>query len=292
MTAHSRVSRRQLEFYKFALTDDGKWSLVVLKFYAGLFSIEEPDIMKKSNTGWRESKNPALKFAFFKNLKQTEIDRIESFVTNYSDWVILDVNEHIKDEFDKELDFCVALGRPAETPQELNNKNRSKIGELVYLAKYKRQIDKADELAVLLGSAINRIIKGKIDGRFSISFVPNDNYEEFYLPKYLAEKLVSLKTITHNLDDATPFIQARIDTKINKLKNISLKAKLHFCKELYTPNKVTLATFVSNRNIVVIDDLYQSGTTLWSYARYLKNMGAIKVIGLVCEKNFRDSDNL
>jgi predicted amidophosphoribosyltransferase len=94
------------------------------------------------------------------------------------------------------------------------------------------------------------------------------------------------------LDDTTPLIEARIDSKMNKLKNISIKAKLHFCKEMYTPDKVSLATSVSSRNIVVIDDLYQSGTTLWSYAQYLKNMGAAKVIGLVCEKNFRDSDNL
>ena len=292
MTERARFSRRELKFYKSGPTDDGSWRLVIMDFYAQLFSIEEPDIMKKSNTGWRESKKPGIKFAFFKNLKQTEIDRIESFVKNYSDWIILDVNEHIKDEFDKELDFCLALGWPAVTPEELGKKNRSKIGELVNLAKYKRQINKADELAVILGSALNRIIRGKIDGRFSISFVPTDNYEDFYLPKYLAEKLAALKTITHNLDDTNSFIEARIQTKLNKLKNISIKAKLHICKELYTPDNVSLATPVSNRNIVVIDDLYQSGTTLWSYARYLKNMGAAKVLGLVCEKNFRDSDNL
>ena len=38
-------------------------------------------------------------------------------------------------------------------------------------------------------------------------------------------------------------------------------------------------------------ELYQSGTTLWSYAKNLKLAGATTVIGLVCVKTSRDTDN-
>ncbi len=292
MSLKRRVSRRQLEFHKFESVGNNEWIIVLLEFYSDLFAIEEPEMMKKSNTGWRESKRAGIQFAFFKNLNQFEIERIESFIEFYREKIILDLNEHIANEFDNELDFCLALGWPAEKPQDLVHGKRSLLGELVYLAKYKRKAEKADELALLLVAAIKRIINGKIEGSFSISFVPSDSYDDYYLPKYLAEKIVADKSISIHLDYENPIIEAKLKSKMDKLKRVALKAKLHICRELYFLDKVSLATSVVGRDIIVIDDLYQSGTTLWSYARYLKNMGAAKVIGMVCEKNFRDSDNL
>ncbi len=292
VTSKKRVSRRQLEFHKFESKDENNWILVLTEFYADLFAVEEPDIMKKSNTGWRESKKPGLQYAFFKNLIQNEIERINSFIDFYRKSIVLDLNEHIENEFENELDFCIALGKPADKPQDLLKGKRSELGELVYLAKYKKKSEKADELALLLVSALNRVVKRRIAGRFSVSFVPSDSYADFYLPKYLAEKVISNKGISILLDYENPVIEAKLKSKPDKLKNVSMKAKLHICRELYTTEKVVLATSVTGRNIVIIDDLYQSGATLWSYARYLKSMGAHKVLGLVCEKNFRDSDNL
>lgn len=41
----------------------------------------------------------------------------------------------------------------------------------------------------------------------------------------------------------------------------------------------------------MVDDLYQSGTTMWEYAKFLKTLGARFVFGIVCVKSLRDSDN-
>lgn len=41
----------------------------------------------------------------------------------------------------------------------------------------------------------------------------------------------------------------------------------------------------------MVDDLYQSGATMWEYAKFLKSLGAICVFGIVCVKSLRDSDN-
>lgn len=291
MIPRSQISRRQLEYFNFDQTENHDWIIVVPKYYADLFALEEPQVLQKSNTGWRVSKNPRLKFAFFKGLTQNEIDSIDSFLSDYKNWIILDLNENIVNEFNKELDFCLALGWPADNPKELIKKNRSRIGNLVYQAKYKRRIDKANDLAIELSKAVKRISKGKTRGPISISFVPSDSYEEFYLPKYLAEKLAADNSLSRILDSSNPYIESRITTKLNKFKDISIKAKLVVCKELYASNKVLLANPVKGYNIIVIDDFYQSGTTMWSYAKFLKNKGAVTVLGLACEKNFRDSDN-
>ena len=45
------------------------------------------------------------------------------------------------------------------------------------------------------------------------------------------------------------------------------------------------------KKVLIVDDLYQSGTSMWSYAKYLKSLGATEVLGLVAVKSQRDSDN-
>jgi predicted amidophosphoribosyltransferase len=59
-----------------------------------------------------------------------------------------------------------------------------------------------------------------------------------------------------------------------------------------TPGNVSLSHPVSGYGVIVIDDLYQSGVTMWSYARLLKSAGAAEVLGLTCQKSIRDTDNL
>ena len=41
-----------------------------------------------------------------------------------------------------------------------------------------------------------------------------------------------------------------------------------------------------------IDDLYQSGVTAWSLAKFLKTNGARGVYALACVKSWSDTDNL
>ena len=54
---------------------------------------------------------------------------------------------------------------------------------------------------------------------------------------------------------------------------------------------VELSCRVSGKTIVVVDDLFQSGASMWCYSEYLKRMGAKHVLGLVCVKSLRDTDN-
>jgi len=292
MLPRSYKSRRQLDEPIFEKAKRGGWRLKIPKFYAHLFELEEPEIMEKSNTGWRDSGEAGNKYAYFENLTEDELIRITEFVNTYRELIVLDLNAHTEDFFSNELDLCFALGWPAENPTELKNGNRSKVGALVNLIKYKKQTNKADELAELLIPAFRQMLKGKINNQVSLSFVPSDNYDSFYLPKCLAEKMAADSSLSKYLDKINPIVQAQLSTKPDKVKNISIKAKLLVSMRLYTSEKVALACPVKGRDIVVIDDFYQSGTTIWSYARLLKQLGASKVFGLVCEKNFRDSDNL
>ena len=77
------------------------------------------------------------------------------------------------------------------------------------------------------------------------------------------------------------------------LKNLSLVDKARQWCDLYESGQcVTMNAEVKGKTVIVIDDLYQSGVTLWCYARYLKRLGAKYVLGLVCVKSLRDTDNV
>jgi phosphoribosylpyrophosphate synthetase len=54
---------------------------------------------------------------------------------------------------------------------------------------------------------------------------------------------------------------------------------------------VILSDPVKKKTVLIVDDLYQSGTSIWAYAEYLKFLGASKVFAIVSVKSLKDSDN-
>jgi orotate phosphoribosyltransferase-like protein len=89
-----------------------------------------------------------------------------------------------------------------------------------------------------------------------------------------------------------PFIDADLHCEKPGLKGLTVEEKIPVWQDLYNEEGcVQLSGSVEDRLVVVIDDLYQSGATLWMYAKFLKEQGATHVIGLPCVKSLRDSDN-
>ena len=75
------------------------------------------------------------------------------------------------------------------------------------------------------------------------------------------------------------------------MKQLSIKEKIETWDKIYYNNGVEVDSSVKGKKIIVIDDLYQSGITMWEYARFLKSLGASLVFGMVCVKSLKDSDN-
>ena len=72
-----------------------------------------------------------------------------------------------------------------------------------------------------------------------------------------------------------------------RLQELSIEEK---CNELR--DAIKIVGDISGRDIILVDDLYQSGFTMWTVAQLLKKKGAKKVLGLACVKSLRDTDNL
>ena len=71
----------------------------------------------------------------------------------------------------------------------------------------------------------------------------------------------------------------------------SYQEKIEIWEKIYYDKGVILDNQIRGKNVIVVDDLYQSGATMWEYAKFLKSLGARCVFGIVCVKSLRDSDN-
>ena len=79
--------------------------------------------------------------------------------------------------------------------------------------------------------------------------------------------------------------------RIQSVCELSIKEKIEIWEKIYYDKGVILDNQIRGKNVIVVDDLYQSGATMWEYAKFLKSLGARCVFGIVCVKSLRDSDN-
>lgn len=78
-----------------------------------------------------------------------------------------------------------------------------------------------------------------------------------------------------------------------EMKNLSLNDKIQAWQSIYSDSaniNIDLSS-INGATIVIVDDLYQSGTTMLAYASFLKNHGAGSIYGLSCVKSMKNSDN-
>ncbi len=87
------------------------------------------------------------------------------------------------------------------------------------------------------------------------------------------------------------FVDATLHCPKSALKQAAVAEKSQIWLDLYSRECVKLSAPVKDRLVIIVDDLYQSGVTMWAYAKFLKSQGAAHVLGLPCVKSLRDSDN-
>ena len=95
--------------------------------------------------------------------------------------------------------------------------------------------------------------------------------------------------IAHRMDIS--FINAELKCNKPQMKQLSIDEKIATWREIYYNDMVQIDKDVRGKNVIIIDDLYQSGATMWQYAKFLKKKGAKKTFGIVCVKSLKDSDN-
>jgi len=108
-----------------------------------------------------------------------------------------------------------------------------------------------------------------------------DQGKKYDLPTYIAMKMAGALAAT----DLTPSL---ISVKNRpELKNLTVAQKLQALDGTMQVDRAA----VSGKTLLLVDDLYQSGVTLNYCAMTLLEAGAVRVLGLTCEKTCRNDDN-
>lgn len=214
-------------------------------------------------------------YTYIKNLSDTDFERVNNFLATLQHLVFLTPTEHLKQHFTDELTEAYALDFNFQ--QGVQPLTRTGVGDLEHLAKDHQDGEAVAEVARRLADVIRRHpTLSRADG---IVAMPRRPSSAFHLP----EELVKQMGVNLNRPVGLKLTKAEHD----KLRTLPIDQKLAALAKVFT-----LGESVQGKTILIIDDLYQSGISAWSLAKFLKVSGASKVYALACVKSWGDTDNV
>ncbi|MBK9745780.1 MAG: phosphoribosyltransferase [Chloroflexi bacterium] len=276
--------RSFLRLAQFQQAPSGDWSLTLPPFYARLFEELEEDLYRHC-IGWRQSYNSFMQYTYFKGIGDSEVDDIRTFLNDFGFNMLIGKSGWIASHFGDELDVCIALDKNYKSLTE-----RTEIGELEYQAKWGESEEALDGLVHYLLEAMECANRFCITEQSYISYIPFNVGKPFDLPSELARRIADRLGVEF-FGVSEPLVQPALKRPKPSMKDTTLEQKFAFWKKIVDTRGIDLSQQVTGKTVYIVDDLYQSGVTIWSYAQFLKLMGADRVIGVVCVKAGKDTDN-
>lgn len=284
-----KYCRHRSDFWITINKNDDSYNISTDDKYVDIINYCFPILERNSPTKWRQSKN----YSNMKTLwlpegryEQNDIDQFSQWCEGVTkDVVWLSLNKNIKEYFNDELDYCIASDFNI-----VHGEGRTEIGEAEYQLKYHiGNLNETDR-----EKYTDTIMKKMLDSckyipykdsklEWCVSPMPATESGKTKLAWKLAEEISKQLSI--------PFIKPVLNCDKPQMKNISIKEKIEIWQKIYQNDGVILDDQVRGKGVILVDDLYQSGATMWEYAKFLKSLGVECVFGIVCVKSLRDSDN-
>jgi phosphoribosylpyrophosphate synthetase len=111
-----------------------------------------------------------------------------------------------------------------------------------------------------------------------------------YLPAILTHEIIE-NFPSKFWETENPLMKSTLTIAKKSAKNMTVEEKIKQWKLIAQKEGINLSRSVKGASVIVVDDLYQSGASLWSFAKFLKSKGASTVVGVACVKSLRDTDN-
>ncbi len=197
---------------------------------------------------------------------ETEYKEAKKFKEEYLDLVFL------RDT----LDCSVALSE-----HMIDSENRTEIGELEYLSKYNHCKTSTNQLSKIIFNFIKSTQPYKEEKNLICAVPPSINGNS-NIPRKIC-KIISDNYGIQNISEEVHWTT----NKTKPLKNMELDKRWEYLEGI----NLSIGVDITNKNIILVDDLYQSGTTLQFIAMKLKEKGCKKVYGLSIVKSRKDTDN-
>ena len=282
-------TRCQLNYYRCEFENGAQCIFLSSHTYPELFNLRFPLIFNLNPKGWLQKPDRTYqKYLYIPpgKLDNSSAKQIDSWGDRFRTYVLLGFNSNIEKFFRDKLDFCLAISFNKPEP----GAKRTDIGEAVYQLKYQSHLLSSDNRRMYARILLNGILQGFDD-------LPLPTYD--VLVSGIPSSYDGKNKIAWKIAEATArdrdceFLSATLKCSKRSLKGLLIGEKAAEWKKLFgTDGCIELSQDPSGRTIVVVDDLYQSGITMWHYANYLKLKGARHVIGISCVKSLKDTDNL
>ena len=266
------MGRHTLQFFNLTQTpgQDLCLKIPLCSIYSSVIDRALPSL---EHIGWREASKGAC-YTYIKHISESDKQRLDTLLQLLQQTLYLTRSEHLEPHFTTELDEAYAMGFNFQ--QGVEPLTYTPAGQLEHNAKELRHAPAIAELARVMADIIRyHPTLARVD---IIAAVPPRPSKDFHLPTHL------VNAIGINLPRAVGLQLSKAE--VPKLKDLTLQQKISTLAGAFT-----LGESVQGKTILLVDDLYQSGTTLWSLARFLKQQGARAVYGLACVKSWRDTDN-
>ena len=267
-------ARAQMYKYEFDRVRDDKWRLQIwmCETYAPLLKEYLPEIEFDFKDGLKGTCTSLL------SLTKEEEQEVRKLLDVFKNHVLLKKSENIEPYFEDELDVCYALDYNLSEDFITHEVGYTTCGSLEHKAKETQDVDARGQLVEILANLCEihpmyRKVKTFIP-------IPPNPSKKFHLPVELARELAEK---TGKRDGAAMIRKVR---ETPKLQDLPLAEKLKTLR-----GAIEITGDVEGKSVILIDDLYQSGSTMWTVAKLLKKKGARRVLGLACVKSWRDTDN-
>ncbi len=279
-------TRSRSEFYVKIFDNKDSISILANKFTICIINTYFNKIVDLSPTKWKECKSPNCCLLWIPENRYIE-EIIEDFICwckNCNDCLWVHLNKNIKAYFNgDELDFCICSDLNFSVDQNGKFK-RTEIGKAEYSVKYAEDYSKNNIQQIV--AAVDKCLQCLTD-------LP----EDFFVTT-LPATVVNQDKLSWKLASVTKeklggsFLNATVISSKPQMKETKINDKIIIWRNLYKYNQVLLEQDIRDKLILIVDDLYQSGASMWCYAEYLKQKGAKNIIAVSIVKSLRDSDNL
>lgn len=243
----------------------------VCDVYSGIIDRAFPDL---DHIGWREDTKGTC-YTYIKSITSEEQAQLSAFLDLLKQLLCITRTETLENHFDDELDEAYVLDFNFE--QGKQPLEYTQAGKAERAAKEEQNPKAIEGLAKVLAKVIE--LHPAMNRADFIAAIPPRPSKAFHLPVELVKQIGGL-------------LNRNTGLKVTKIEHEKLKTLAVEDKVKALMNAFTLHEPVQGKTIVLVDDLYQSGVTLWSLARFLKQNGALAIYGLACVKSWSDSDNV
>lgn len=257
----------------------------------GLLQAISPQLTSCSPNGWKESSNHPDNYYLWIPINRIDWNALEdtkAWAARANQHIRLRTNKNTERYFrGDEVDYCLA----ADWNIDLESKRRTSLGEAEYQLKYNfprglLNPEKTHHYASILSDSILDCISclpiNLAD--FIILSMPSVKEKQTKLAWQLAKHIAQITNC--------PFVKATLQIDKPQMKAQNFDNKIRIWRDIFANNRLVFSSNIGGSNILIIDDLYQSGASIWCFAEYLKaccNAGA--VIAITPVKALRDGGN-